>query len=66
MEKSSKTKKELFEEKYPTIELVHQPITCVEAIGYLNAIIEYFPSERIWAEPQMSALKLNFLLMLEK
>lgn len=65
MEKS-KTIKELFEQEYPVKELAKSPMMCVEAIGYLNAITEYFPSERIWSEPQMSALKLIFVIMMNK
>lgn len=57
MEKRSKTNKEIFEEKYSINELSNSPLVCSEAIGYLKAIIQYFPSEK-WAEIEKSAVLL--------
>lgn len=56
MKETSKTNKEIFEEKYPVKELAKNPMICAEAIGYLKALIEYFPGEQNWAEPKMLSL----------
>ena len=56
MKETSKTNKEIFEENYPVKELAQDSMVCVEAIGYLKALIEYFPSEQNWAEPKMLSL----------
>ena len=56
MEKRSKTNKEIFEQKYPFKELAQNPLECVEAIGYLKALIEYFPSEKNWADSYKTTL----------
>ena len=56
MEERSKTNKEIFEQKYPNKELAQSYIVCAEAIGYLKALIEYFPSEKKWAEPKMLSI----------
>ena len=56
MEKKSKTNKEIFEEKYPYKELEKSPMICAEAIGYLKALIDYFPSEQNWASPKILSL----------
>ena len=56
MEKRSKTIEELFEQKYPLEEILEKPSTGIEAIGYLKAIEEYFPSEQIWVKPKTTAL----------
>ena len=61
MEKRSKTNKEIFEEKYPFKELVQYPILCVEALGYLKALIQYFPSEENWIVSKMKDLLLIIL-----
>lgn len=61
MEKRSKTNKEIFEQKYPAEELAENPILCVEAIGYLKALIEYLPSEQKWVEDEMAVLMLVLL-----
>lgn len=53
MEERSKTNKEIFEQKYPHEEIAQSPLKCAEAIGYLKALIEYFPSEQKWAENKM-------------
>ena len=58
MEKRSKTNKEIYEQKYPHEEVLHNPILCAEAIGYLKALKEYFPSEEKWVEIEMSLLML--------
>lgn len=56
MKETSKTNKEIFEEKYTSEDLAQNPMTCVEAVGYLKALIEYFPSEQNWAEPKMISI----------
>lgn len=58
MEKRSKTNKEIYEEKYPFKELSENPMICAEAIGYLKALQEYFPSEQKWIETEMATLML--------
>lgn len=63
MEKSSKTIKELFEQRYPLEELMENPSKGIEAIGYLDAVAEYFPSEQIWTEPKTTAIMLVMMLM---
>lgn len=57
MEKRSKTNKEIFEEQYSINDLSNSPLKCAEAIGYLKAILQYFPSEK-WAEIEIRALML--------
>ena len=66
MEEKSKTIEELFEQKYPLEEIIEKPSMCIEAIGYLKAIEEYFPSEQIWVKPKMTALLLAMMLILNK
>lgn len=56
MEERSKTNKEIFEQKYPHEKIAKSPLECAEAIGYLKALIEYFPSEQNWAENKMLSL----------
>lgn len=56
MEERSKTNKEIYEKKYPTEELSVNPMLCVEAIGYLKALKEYFPSEQKWVEVELAVL----------
>lgn len=63
MEERSKTNKEIFEQKYPSKELAQNLILCAEAIGYLKALIQYFPSEQNWAETEMTALMLSVLVL---
>ena len=58
MEKRSKTNKEIYEQKYPHKNIAQNPMLCVEAIGYLRALEEYFPNEREWTEIEISALLL--------
>ena len=61
MEERSKTNKEIYEQKYPHEEVYQNPIIGTEAIGYLKALIEYFPSEEKWAKKEMSLLILSVL-----
>lgn len=56
MEERSKTNKEIYEQKYPSEELFRNPILCAEAIGYLKALIQYFPSEKKWASSKEAEL----------
>lgn len=65
MEERSKTNKEIFEEKYSFKKLDESPSECLEALGYLRALIQYFPSERKWAEKEIKALllRLTFFLL---
>lgn len=56
MKETSKTNKEIFEEKYPIKEFAQNPMICAEAIGYLKAITEYFPSEKNWADSYITTL----------
>lgn len=58
MEERSKTNMEIYVEKYPIKEVEENPMLCAEAIGYLKALKEYFPSEQKWIEGEMSALML--------
>ena len=58
MEERSKTNKEIYDQKYPFEKVVESPMLCAEAIGYLKALKEYFPSEQKWVEAEMSALML--------
>lgn len=64
MEERSKTIKEIFEQKYPFEEVSRNPIICSEAIGYLKALIQYFPSEEKWAVYKMSDLSVLMLIMI--
>ena len=61
MEERSKTNKEIFEQKYPFKELAQNPILCAEAMGYLKALIQYFPSEQNWAGSKMADLMIIML-----
>ena len=45
MEERSKNK-EIYEQKYPFGDVSRNPLLCAEAIGYLKALIQYFPSEK--------------------
>lgn len=58
MEERSKTNKEIFEQKYPIEMVLNHPLKRVEAIGYLKALIQYFPSEEKWAKYVMLLLML--------
>ena len=61
MEERSKTNKEIFEQKYPFEVVSCNPIECAEAIGYLTALIQYFPSEEKWTVSKMTDLMLIML-----
>ena len=61
MEEKSKTIKEIYEQKYSSNEVSHNPMLCVEAIGYLKALKEYFPSEQKWIETKITTLMLVVL-----
>lgn len=61
MEERSKTNKEIYEQKYPFEMVSHNPLICAEAIGYLKALIQYFPSEQNWVDSKMSDLMLILL-----
>lgn len=61
MKENSKTNKEIFEQKYPLEKVSYNPIECAEAIGYLKALIQYFPSEEKWAVSKMTDLMLIML-----
>ena len=61
MEKRSKTNKEIYEQKYSKKELLQNPILCSEAMGYLKALKEYFPSEQKWVEDKMADLMMIML-----
>lgn len=56
MKETSKTNREIFEEKYAHEELTENPLKCAEAIGYLKALAEYFPSEKNWADSYKTTL----------
>lgn len=64
MEKRSKTNKEIFELKYPAKLLKQNSLICAEAIGYLKALIQYFPSEQEWANIKISELLLTVLYLI--
>nr|DAJ97970.1 MAG TPA: hypothetical protein [Caudoviricetes sp.] len=61
MVERSKTNKEIYDQKYPFEEVVESPMICAEAIGYLKALNEYFPSEQKWVEAEMLGLMLAVL-----
>lgn len=58
MEERIKTNKEIYDQKYPFEEVIENPMLCAEAIGYLKALKEYFPSEQKWVEAEMTDLML--------
>ena len=57
----SKTNKEIYEQKYPREKVLQSPLHCVEAIGYLKALKEYFPSEQKWVKDEMTTLMLDVI-----
>lgn len=61
MEERSKTNKKIYEQKYPFEVVSHNPIECAEAIGYLKALIQYFPGEEKWVVSKMADLMLIML-----
>lgn len=62
MEERRKTNKEIFKQKYPLADAIKSPIVCAEAIGYLKALIQYFPSEEEWASVTIAELTLTMLI----
>ena len=61
MNERSKTNKEIYEHLYPFEEVSQNPMICIEAIGYLKALTQYFPNEQKWAISEMSSLMLIVL-----
>lgn len=53
--------KEIFKQKYPIEEITQSPLICAEAIGYLKALINFFPSEEEWAMPLVTCLLLKII-----
>lgn len=66
MEERSKTNKEIYEQKYPFEVVSRNPLLCAEAMGYLKALIQYFPSEQNWVDDKMSELMLITLFFVVK
>lgn len=62
MEERSKANKEIFEEKYPFDRVSQNPLLCAEAIGYLKALTQYFPSEEKWIGSKIAELLIITLL----
>ena len=60
MKERSKTNKEIYEQKYPFEELSQDPMICAKALGYLEALTTYFPSEQEWVDSK----KLELLAIL--
>ena len=56
MKERSKTNMEIYEQKYPFKEVSQNPLLCAEAVGYLKAFIQYFPSEQKWVETKLTEL----------
>lgn len=56
MEERSKTNKEIYEHLYPFKVVKQNPMLCAQAIGYLQALIQYLPSEENWAVSEMMTL----------
>lgn len=56
MMKETEKNKEIFKQKYPLEMVIHNPLICAEAIGYLEALIEYLPSEEKWAKDMITWL----------
>ena len=63
MEERSKTNKEIFEQNYPLEEVSNNALECAEAIGYLKALIQYFPNEEKWTVSKYGELILILLLL---
>lgn len=61
MEERSKTNKEIYEQKYPFEEVSSNALTCAEAMGYLKALTQYFPSEQKWVDSKMTELLMIML-----
>lgn len=63
MEERSKTNKEIYEQKYPFKMVSRNLLLCAEAVGYLKALIMYFPSEQKWAESELVDLLMLMLIL---
>ena len=61
MVERSKTNNEIYEQKYPFEKVSRNPLLCAEAVGYLKALIQYFPSEQKWAETKLEDLLMIML-----
>lgn len=61
MEERSKTNKEIYEQKYPFEEVSCNCLLCAEAMGYLKAFTQYFPSEQKWVDSKKSELLMIML-----
>lgn len=61
MEERSKTNEEIYEQKYPFAKVSRNPLLCAEAVGYLKALIQYFPSEQKWTETKLTDLAMIML-----
>ena len=61
MEERSKTNKEIYEQKYPFEEVSSSALTCAEAMGYLKALAQYFPSEQKWVDSKQTELLMIML-----
>lgn len=61
MKEAKKTNKEIFKQKYPIEEITQSPLICAEAIGYLKALINFFPSEEEWAMPIAACLMIKII-----
>lgn len=59
--KEVKTNEEIFKQKYPFEEITQSPLICAEAIGYLKALINFFPGEEEWAIPLATCLTLKII-----
>lgn len=59
--KKSKTNKEIYEQEYPFEMVSSNPMICSEAIGYLKALNQYFPSEEKWTNTKLTELTLILL-----
>lgn len=64
MEERSKTNKEIYEQKYPFDKVSRNPLLCAEAIGYLKALIQYFPGEQKWAGSKIEDLMIITLFFM--
>lgn len=60
-ERSKKQTRKFFKQKYPIEEITQSPLICAEAIGYLKALINFFPSEEEWVLPLAACLMLKII-----
>lgn len=54
---TSKTMEELFNDKFPIITLLRSRAMCYEAIGYLECLVEFFPTYEKWARDKQTRLR---------